>query len=160
MHGCSGNSQSDFPMHFVNDIDSYSGWNENPSVIRFNAHSGNYVCQTSNRSPYSITFKSRISEITQKPILRAQISAWVYAYSTDVKGSIVCAIDSSPGKGYIYFADNFSEKIQKKNTWTKVSSEFYFPKVYTPDFIFSAYLWNAGTKEIFVDDMEIRLTSY
>lgn len=157
---CSRNRTKDNPLEFTNDVDKMAYWSDYPNIVRFKGHSGNFACKTDSIALYSLAFKRKIGEITDKPILRAEVSAWVFANNKNATGNIVCAIDSAPGKVYVYLSDAFGNKLKEPGKWTYVTSLFYFPNTYNPDFILSSYFWNTGKEDIYIDDFKVKLTEY
>ncbi len=157
---CNRKEPKEAELVFSCDMDRLSGWSDNPTLFRFKGHSGDYVSKTDTVYLYSPAFKKRLGDITTKPILRAQVSAWVYATDIVAKGNLVCSMDTAGGGPYVYLAEPFEDKIEKEKRWTKISSVFYFPKAYNPDLIFAAYVWNTGKVPLYVDDLEIKLTNY
>ncbi len=157
--GCKGHNPSGNLVYFT-DVDNLAGWYETPTIIKFKAHSGEFVCKIDTINSFGLTFKKRMSEISGKAIFKVDVSAWVYVNDLGAKGGFVCSLDSMLGKGFVYLNERFDEKIDKAKRWTKVKSEFFFPDSYDPDFIFAVYLWNTGKEDIFADDLEIRITEY
>jgi len=155
---CSREKNINDRLEFNNDVDGMAHWTDNPTIVKYNSHTGKFACRTDSMNQFSLTFRKRMGEITEKPIMRVYISAWIYVNNISADGRFVCALDSAPGVGYVYLNETFH--IKKEREWTKVSSVFYLPKTYNPDFILSSYIWNTGKEEIYIDDFHIKLTEY
>lgn len=142
------------------DVESLAGWTNEITIEKRKAFTGEYVSKLDAVNPYSISFKMKTGAISPKPILRAEVSAWVYLNDLSSKGAIACVMDSSQGKPYVYHTESLGGKVKKVHEWTRISSVFYFPEKQSPEFLFSTYLWNTGEGEFYVDDLEVRFTEY
>ena len=160
LNSCTKQTISSDPLHYTCDLEMIADWTGQVTLIRKKGHTGDYVSRMDTINPYSISFKKKLGEISEKPVLRAEVSGWLYCNDISASGAIVCAVDSLPGQPSVYMTEAFNDKIDKAKKWTRISSVFYFPKTTSADFLFSAYFWNTGKQEIFLDDMEVRFTTY
>ncbi len=111
----------------------------------FKHHSGNYSIKLDSANPYGLDTK-----IDVKAGNYVQIQVWRYPCQSD--GLIAC---NSSGPAQLFKCGAASIK-QTKDGWELVELSFYIPESFTDDQI-NIFMWNNGTKDIYFDDIEIKI---
>lgn len=140
-----------------NDFDSMLGWSDvdQGRLFKGNAHSGNYSAFTDFNHPYSLGFIRKLREISDRPIKRIEMNAWVLTKSFDAKAGLVLSIESG-GKPQFYKGVNVLDSIQATQKWYPVRCRFDLPSDLSMDHEVRMYLWNTGKDTVLADDFEIK----
>lgn len=140
-----------------NDFESMLGWSDvDPGrLLRGNAHSGNYSALTDSNHPYSLGFIRKLREITDHPVKRIEINAWVLSKSLDSKAGLVLSIETD-GKSQFYKGVDVLDSIQATQKWYPLRCGFNLPSDLNMDHEVRVYLWNQGKDTVLVDDIEIK----
>ena len=140
-----------------NDFESMLGWSDvDPGrLMKGLAHSGNYSTLTDSMHPYSLGFIRKLKEISDRPIKRIDMSAWVLTKSLDAKAGLVLSIESG-GKPQFYKGINVLDSIQATQKWYVLRCRFDLPSDLSMDNEVRMYLWNTGKDTVLADDFEIK----
>lgn len=138
----------------TNDFEQMTAWATNPSVIQGTGHSGFYFSTTDSNIEFSATFTRKISELGDKPIKRATISAWLRPIESEANAGLILSIER-PGKILLYYSIDTRNTLMRINEWTQLSGKINFPAGIERDDMVKVYVWNHSKKRMDVDDFNI-----
>lgn len=152
---CSEKNEEQPGMVFQTDFESLPGWLFDQRLLKGEAHSGEWMSRADPQFPFSITFKRRLGDISNRPIRKIMVSAWVKTQTIPTKASLVISIDA--GNNPVFWkAESLENQISEKEKWTEVAGEFDIPLGdIGPDHVVKFYIWNTDNSMLHVDDMRI-----
>ena len=143
-------------LYYSNDLENVKGWIDNTTIVRGNAHSGNYYSVTDSSRRYSFTFKLPVSSISDKPLKKADVTLWAYVKNKNFDGSVVTCIMRDNNNVY-WNSSDLKTFCKKPEEWFKATAYLRFPANIEKTDKVLIYLWNVdGKTEIRMDDMEIQ----
>lgn len=154
---CSDKNKPEQAIVLQNDFESMLGWSdvEQGRLLKGNAHSGNYSALTDSNHPYSLGFIRKLREITDGPVKRIEMNAWVLTKSLNAKAKLVLSIESG-GTPRFYEGVDILPSIEATQKWYSLRCHFDLPSDLDMDHEVRIYLWNTGKDTVLVDDFEIK----
>lgn len=153
---CTSTEGDKDPLHFFTDMEQYDGFAENIVTHKMqDAFSGEYVSRVNAASPYSITFRKKMGDISSKPLKSVEVSAYLYAEKLPVKTVVVCDVQDE-SKSVNYQSSGLEKLVLKEKEWTKVKAVFKFPGTLNAANKFIIYCWNTENNEVMIDNMDIK----
>lgn len=147
-------------LEYFNDLENVKGWtggkNNEETIIKGLAHSGQYISKTDSLYKYSFGFTIKLSDLAEQPIKKVKASMWVNVPDIRSDAGLVITLDSA-GKNISWTSKSIKDFVKKTDEWTEVSSEVQFPEMKTSkDYSVSAYIWNTGKFPVLADDTRIQ----
>lgn len=134
-------------------------WSPSPSTIKYdNAHSGNYACKINTTNAFSTVFESKVSEISNKPLKSAKISAWMMLTGDNSEQNLVLEIrDSSNQQTKEWLNTDAIDYIDNLNHWTKIDLiiDLTINDRNNLQNIYKVYASNGKEDAVFVDDFQV-----
>jgi len=147
---CQNHSKITFSQNF----ESTAGWYENSNIVKGSGHSGSYFTRTGENRDYSQTFTLKLSDISEKPVRRIDMGAWVRISGPLAKAKLVLSIESADSMMY-WQAIRTEDVSPKPGEWTRLYFTYDLPDNLKPDNVVKVYLWNESKKEVDADDFDI-----
>ena len=139
---------------FNQDFEKTFGWYHSSNLHKGVGHSGNYFTHTGPGQEFSQTFISKLGEITDKPIRRIDMGAWIRIAEPDAKARLVLSIESKDTTLFWQALD--TEDISPKpGEWTRLYFTYDLPEGMQPDYLVKMFLWNTSNQTVDADDFDI-----
>ncbi len=149
-----GACQNHDKISISQDFEQMPGWNSHPNLVKGKGNSGFYFTRTGPDQDYSQTFSMKLVDISDKPIRRIDMGAWVRISSSLAKAKLVLSIESADS--IMYWQSIRSEDVNPKpGEWTRLYFTYDLPVTIKPEHIVKMYLWNESKKEVDADDFDI-----
>ena len=119
------------------------------------------VSLTNEKSPYSITFRQKLTDIPDTKAKKVHISAWVkYLDTVDVKTktALVISIDNTSESKNMQWTGLSIEKLIQivPNQWQQITFDYIIPEMnLTGNESISICFWNQSKTSLMVDDFEV-----
>ena len=134
-------------------------WSQSTSTIKFpQAHSGNYVCKINKENPFSNVLNIRVSEISNKPLKRATITAWFMLTSNGTEQNLVMDVrDSSQQNSFEWINVDAADNNNELNKWRKAELVVDLTKKDRNNInnVYRIYASNGRDEAVYVDDFEV-----
>jgi hypothetical protein len=116
---------------------------------------GSFVFQLKPEMEYSLTFKSKLGELSKKPVSELRVNTKVFP-KTNTEISLVVEI-TNQGKSLLYKNIKLSEVCKTLNQWQDVSitAKLNTPLIKSPSNEVKIYLWNYGKGEVMMDALNL-----
>lgn len=146
-------------LEFYNDFENVKGWtggkNNDETIIKGLAHSGQYVSKTDSIYQYGFGFRINLSDLAEQPVKKVKASIWISVPDIRSDAGLVIALDSA-GKNISWTSKSIKDFVKKTDEWTEVISEVQFPEMKTSkDYSVTAYIWNTGKFPVLSDDIRV-----
>ncbi len=146
-------------LEFFNDLENVKGWtggkNNEESIVKGLAHSGQYISKTDSVFQYGFGFRINLSDLAEQPVKKVKASIWVNVTDIRSDAGLVVALDSA-GKNILWASKPIKGFVKKTDEWTEVISEVEFPQMKTSkDYTVTAYIWNTGKFPVLSDDIRV-----
>ncbi len=146
-------------LEFYSDLENVKGWtggkNNEETIIKGLAHSGQYISKTDSIFQYGFGFRINLSDLVEQPVKKVKASIWVNVTDIRSDAGLVVALDSA-GKNILWASKPIKDFVKKTDEWTEVISEVEFPQMKTSkDYSVTAYIWNTGKFPVLSDDIRI-----
>ena len=149
-------SKSKNDYTFKNDFEGIWGWSENLQIRKGNAHSGNFCIEVNGNDQYSMTFKSKLSDLGKENISTINAKAWIKFSTPECQAKLIVAIDSTQGAAAaLWMGANAEDVVVKPNEWYEISNNVKLPKYIKPDYKLLVYVWCNGKDPVLADDISI-----
>jgi hypothetical protein len=148
-------SKSNLRNQFRNDMESYEGWigiGGYYNIKRGDAHSGQHAFQTDSVSMYSLSFAMPVADLSQMPVRKIKVGAWVKCQSVPASGSLVVSLERN-NQVIKYYSFDLKEKDAVANEWKELTGTADVPNALPKDAIVKIYFWNKSKAGILVDDI-------
>lgn len=144
-------------LSFFNDFDNSKPWSLDTTIIRGNAHSGEYAIKVGVPREYSIGFKMKCKEISSNPLKKIKVSVWVNLSDILSEAVLVTGINSVSTPNIFYDSKPLKSIVKQNDKWTEVTAEYFINKgeINKPENTVLVYIWNKGLKPILMDDLKI-----
>lgn len=143
---------------YKNDFEEIDGWGcSNAVLIKGDSKSGSYMCELDQKKPYSITFKKKFKEITDKHVRSVEVEAWVKISTLSTRSSIVLTIDSVEGHKIYWEQQPTDYFVTEVDKWVKIRKQFLIPDNVKPDYELLVYAWQKNEGVTYVDDLFIKV---
>ncbi len=151
--------KKNIPVIYFHNAEEDTTWiNEKLLKEVDNAYSGKSVSVTDSLIQYSLGFRKTIGAISENPIQKVVVSAWVNAENVDRLENalaLVVAVNDPNDKNIFWESSSLKEQlIGKSGKWGFVRCEFKLPKDILPQDKFSSYIWNNSKTRTLVDDIQ------
>lgn len=148
---CNNRSKSSISQ----DFESLAGWFESSFLVKGDAHSGKYFTRTSEGSEYSLTFISTLGNLSDKPLRRIDMGAWVRISEPSANAKLVLSIHSNDSTVF-WQAINTEDMSIKPGEWTRLFASYDIPESFPPDYTLKMFLWNVSKKAVDADDFDLQ----
>lgn len=136
------------------DFEQVAGWFDTSKLYKGKGHSGEYYTHTGPGMEYSQTFIAKLGDITDKPVRRIDMGAWIRIAEPDAKARLVLSIESKDSTLFWQALD--TEGISPKpGEWTRLFFTYDLPEDMKSEYIVKVFLWNVSNKAIDADDFDI-----
>ncbi len=120
-------------------------------------HSGAYSFRLDSALAYSPAQKARYREITRGEYAWIRVSAFVYS-GQEIPGEEILLVATFENRHGLYkYRAVHPEGMVPAGQWTQIGIDYMTPEVRSKRDRFSAYIWNRGKSEIFVDDLRVEV---
>ena len=160
---CTTNETGKVGKVFLNDFDHMIPWNESSNniatVIRGQAHSGNYLCRVDSMTPFGYFFKAKLAQLSDSKIKKVKTSVWVKIKNMNALGYVVIALDSA-GKVFHWQGLAIEKEIRTPNEWVNLNVEVNLDSLKLsnkPWLTLGSYVWSRGNEQILSDDLEVTI---
>ena len=144
-------------LYFSTDYDQLSGWMLDYGFRKGEGHSGHWFLAADNANKYTLPFQIKLGDASQRPIVKADVTAWIKV-SALPSGALMVFSADGPGGSVFWKSVELKSQITQKDTWTEVKATMNFPAgTIGPEHILKAYFWAYDGQSIQVDDMAVQL---
>ncbi len=152
---CSSDKKND-ALIITNNIDQMVGWAQNPSIIKGESHSGNYMCKVDAYTPYSFGLSLSSEDFPTKKAKSVKASVWGKLFNQNDSISLVVELVSK-GQFVGWTGIAFSNAISNTNEWGKVEVSLDIPKNIPAETFLRVYVWSTKKTPAYgvCDDFEI-----
>lgn len=141
---------------FKNSFEEMGRWaGKFPTVTAGKGHSGKYYSKLDSVNVYSVTFQDSLSGISEKPLKKVNISAWIYFANPTANGELIFTIWDKTEKPLFTKSMYIQTQVTKVNEWTQVTLSVNMPENMSPSDIIKVYALQHGKEDILVDDFEV-----
>lgn len=146
-------------LEYFNDLENVKGWaggkNNDETIVKGTAHSGQYISKTDSVYQYGFGFNIKLSDLAEQPVKKVKASVWVNVPDIRSEAGLVIALDSA-GKNILWTSKPIKDFVKKTDEWTEVVSEVQFPEMKTSkDYSVTTYIWNTGKFPVLADDSRV-----
>lgn len=136
------------------DFENVAGWFDTSKLNKGKGHSGAYFTHTGAGVEYGQTFALKMADITQNPIRRIDMGAWVRISEPAATARLVLSIESKDSTVFWQAIDTESAS-PKPGEWTRLFFTYDLPEGMLPDYTIKMFLWNRSNKTVDADDFDI-----
>lgn len=134
-------------------------WRTTGAVIKSDkARSGSYVNKINKDNPFSNTFEIQAKNISNRPLSKAYISAYMMLTDDNTEQNLVLEIRDSTGQNLIEWLNiNAANYIDNLNEWVKVDNiiDLTINNRNNPGYYYRVYASNGNEADVYVDDFEV-----
>jgi hypothetical protein len=144
---------------YFNDAEQYIGWSGYGTLkqVPGGGHSGAYASVTDTMVQYSLGLRETYSKIKEAETKTISVTSWIQMKDSTAKGCMVVSIDEA-GKSLDWKCFPVETVIKEVNKWQEMKFKYSLPGDLPPGAVITIYLWNTGKKEIWIDDIEVKLS--
>ncbi len=140
-------------ISFSNDMENAS-WINQFTLVKDVAHSGLLSSKTDSAHRYSFGYSDVFRNISDTLPKKVNVDVWVYFTQFNIKGSLVCSIDSK-GKNVYWKGITLSDSVKNANLWKEIKADFELPDNLLPNDKISIYAWNDDIPAFYMDDLKV-----
>jgi hypothetical protein len=131
---------------------------ENDSALFSSAitRTGRQALHYTSANEYGPAFRKTARELSLTTGKVIKVSAWVYFLETPAEGNLVLQIDNGE-KNLLWKAASFKDHVNHPKEWVQVFNAFRINEQLNPDAVISAYIWNSGKKDFYIDDFSFEI---
>lgn len=118
------------------------------------AYSGKYSNVISKDRIYSYTYTIKFGEIKNLSPLKAVFNCKLFSDKEDIKANLVLSIEHGD-KVVQYRNLSIHSSLSNLNEWKDFTLSINIPESLNDDALFKAYVWNTGTNNVYIDDLEL-----
>lgn len=122
------------------------------------SHTGDCSSKIDSANQYSYGFCKILSEISENPIKKLNVSVWLKLADINKKVPLVVVITDKNNKNIYWEGRDINPAVKEVNKWYKFSSEYELPKYENEGTKVSIYVWNPNKNNAFVDDFELKFS--
>lgn len=129
----------------------------NVNITNDKAYSGKKSSILTPQQSYGLSYRSSdLHEITVAE--RTLIITGQFMRINEIeKCFVVVSLNINGTPNVVYTIKDLKDYISEKNVWQNIAIRFELPIVTRTDYEFSAYIWNVGKNDLFIDDFELKL---
>ncbi len=139
---------------FNQDFEKTFGWYHGTKLTKGKGHSGNYFTHAGPGQEYSQAFSSILGDITQNPIRRIDMGAWIRISEPSAIARLVLSIESKDSTVFWQAIDT-EPASPKPGEWTRFFFTYDLPEGMQSDYTVKMFLWNQSNKTVDADDFDI-----
>lgn len=144
-------------LYYSTDYDQLSGWMLDYGLRKGEGHSGHWFLVADQANKYTLPFQIKLGDASQRPIVKAEVSAWLKVPVVPSGTLMVFSVDAPTGTIF-WKSVELKDQLSQKDTWTQVKATMNFLSgTIGPDHILKAYFWANDGQLLMVDDMAVQL---
>lgn len=154
---CSGERKRSNLTYDSNTENNY--WKTTNAVeVSDKAHSGNYLSRINKNNPFSLNFEAQLKKISDKPLSKAYISAYIMLTGFETEQNLVLEIRDSTGEKTVEWLNvDAGDYIDEPNKWVKIDNiiDLTINNRNNPNNFYRVYATNGKEGDVFVDDFMV-----
>lgn len=152
--GCTSKAKENVTV-IANDMEQFNVWMNQNTVIKGNAHSGEYACKLDSTVEYAFGWRKPIASFDKKIPKFVKVNFFGYCDVKPEKVTLVFSLDSAD-KNFYWDGKDLSQAMTA-GQWVPISNTFTVPANVNPNANLSIYVWNEKKQSLLLDDFEMEL---
>lgn len=119
-------------------------------------HTGSKSVYYNPAMEFGPTFKGKLNDLNFSENCVIWLKVWVYCDQVSVNASLVLQVDED-GKTVLWRGADIKDYVLIPNSWQPVFLAYKFTEQLSPDALLSAYVWNSGKSNFYIDDLSVTI---